>query len=162
MLFRSLFHRLCVISLRLPALRERPGDIDAIVAHLNTRLAKKYGCAPKTLDPAAHQALLRYRWPGNIRELQNVFEAMFALSDGDLIDSAQLPPEIAASAVAPVRSELAPLPAGRLDEMERQAVRSAITNAHGNLSMAARTLGISRSTLYVKLAAMRVQSGNSH
>jgi len=159
----DLFHRLCVISLRLPALRERPGDIDTIVDHLNLRLARKYSCAPKTIDPAVRQALLDYRWPGNVRELQNVFEAMFALSDNDWIDPALLPPQIAASeAQADPKEPVAmPPPAGRLEEMERQAVRAAISTAQGNLSMAARALGISRSTLYVKLAAIRQQAGSS-
>jgi sigma-54 dependent transcriptional regulator, acetoin dehydrogenase operon transcriptional activator AcoR len=158
----DLFHRLCVISLRLPALRERPDDIETIVAHLNRRLARKYNCAPKTLDPAVRQALLDYRWPGNVRELQNVFEAMFALSDKDWIDPALLPPQIAASPAPAARMAPAPPPtAGRLVEMERQAVRAAISTAQGNLSMAARALGISRSTLYVKLAAIREQAGSS-
>ena len=102
--------------------------------------------------------LLRYRWPGNIRELQNVFEAMFALSDGNCIDSSLLPPHIAGAAVDAVlaRGEVTPaMAAGRLAEMERAAINAAVANSHGNLSMAARNLGISRSTLYVKLAAMR-------
>jgi len=160
----DLYHRLCAVTLELPALRERPGDIDAIVEHLNSKLAHKYGCAPKRLDPAVQQALLSYRWPGNIRELQNAFEVMFALCEGDMIDSSLLPPAIAPM----VRNSLAIPPSksmsaspGRLETMERQAILSAIANSHGNISMAARTLGISRSTLYVKLAGIRDQLGNS-
>ncbi len=160
----DLFHRLCVVSLKLPALRERPGDIDTIVAHLNHKLAGKYGCAPKQLDPAVRQAFLAYRWPGNIRELQNVFEAMFALSDDNVIDSSQLPPVIARIAAGTTdlpATDSTPISIGRLEEVERQTVLAAIANAHGNISLAARTLGISRSTLYVKLAAIRGQSANS-
>ncbi|WP_199406688.1 sigma-54-dependent Fis family transcriptional regulator [Chromobacterium sp. ATCC 53434] len=146
----DLYHRLCVTTLCLPSLRERRDDIPAIVAHLNARLALKYGTPAKTLDDAACRALEGYRWPGNVRELQNVYETMFALCDGDRIDAALLPGEIAGPADA------APEPGGpgRLDEMEKQAIRAAIARADGNLSLAARTLGISRSTLYVKLAAM--------
>jgi transcriptional regulator of acetoin/glycerol metabolism len=102
--------------------------------------------------------MLRYRWPGNIRELKNVFEAMFALSDGNRIDGSLLPPHIADTTVDAVlaRGEVTPaMAAGRLAEMERTAINAAVASSHGNLSMAARTLGISRSTLYVKLAAMR-------
>jgi len=160
----DLYHRLCVVSLQLPALRDRPGDIEAIIEHLNSKLAHKYGCAPKQLEPAVRQALLSYRWPGNIRELQNVFEVMFALSDGDIIDTSLLPPSIAQRAqgsVAISTSTSIPVSFGRLEEMERQAILDAIANAHGNMSMAARTLGISRSTLYVKLAAIRAQLSNS-
>jgi sigma-54 dependent transcriptional regulator, acetoin dehydrogenase operon transcriptional activator AcoR len=154
----DLFHRLCVVNLHLPPLRERPEDIEAIISYLNQRLSRKYGCPPKSLDPQLLHAMLRYRWPGNIRELQNVFEAMFALSDGNHIDSSLLPPHIGATAVDAVlaRCELTPaMAAGHLAEMERAAINAAIANTHGNLSMAARNLGISRSTLYVKLAAMR-------
>ncbi len=152
----DLFHRLCVVSLHLPPLRERPEDTEAIIAHLNQRLARKYGCQPKELDPEVLHCLLRYRWPGNIRELQNVFEAMFALSDGRRIDGGLLPPHIAAAETEPARNPQMPdRAAGRLAEMERAAINAAVTKAHGNLSMAARNLGISRSTLYVKLAAIR-------
>jgi len=154
----DLFHRLCVVSLNLPPLRDRPADTEAIIKHLNQRLAQKYGCPPKSLAPEVLQHLLRYRWPGNIRELQNVFEAMFALSDGNAIDGSLLPPHIATATVDAVLAHSAPSPAlsaGRLVEMERSAINAAVASAHGNLSMAARTLGISRSTLYVKLAAMR-------
>lgn len=161
----DLYHRLCVVSLQLPALRDRPGDIEAIIEHLNSKLAHKYGCAPKRLEPAVRQALLGYRWPGNIRELQNVFEVMFALGDGDIIDTSLLPPTIAQMAqgsFAISTSTSIPVSCGRLEEMERQAILDAIANAQGNMSMAARALGISRSTLYVKLAAIRAQLSNSN
>ena len=152
----DLFHRLCVVSLKLPALRERPGDIEAVIAHLNGRLAGKYGCQPKNLAPGVLEALLRYRWPGNIRELLNVFEAMFALSEGETIDESLLPPHIAAGVlVAPTPA----LPAGRLEEVEHEVIQLAITRANGNLSRAARSLGIARSTLYVKLAAIKGGDG---
>lgn len=160
----DLFHRLCVVSLALPPLRDRPGDIDAIIKHLNVKLAHKYGCAPKQLEPAVRQALLGHRWPGNIRELQNVFEMMFALSDDEVIDASLLPPNIQqttnASLSVPAPSSK-PVSFRRLEEVERQAILDALANAHGNISMAARTLGISRSTLYVKLAEIRAQSGSS-
>ena len=151
----DLFHRLCVVSLSLPALRERPDDIEAILDCLNQRFARKYGCPTKTFDAVVRDQLLRYRWPGNIRELQNVFEAMFALSDGDHIDSSLLPSHIAA---LPEHLAMPEQASGRLEEMERAAIDAAVASAGGNLSMAARNLGISRSTLYVKLAAIRSRS----
>ena len=156
----DLYHRLCAVSLSLPALRERPGDIDTIVEHLNRSLAAKYGCVPKALDPAVRGAFQCYRWPGNIRELRNVFEAMFALSDGEHIDAAQLPPAIARALAEHAEGLGKPCAAGgtgRLEQVEHQAVVDAIAHAHGNMSLAARTLGISRSTLYVKLAAIRAR-----
>lgn len=162
---QDLYHRLCVVNLHLPALRERPGDIETIVEHFNKKMARKYGCEPKRLDPAVKQAFLDYSWPGNIRELQNVFEVMFALSEGNVIDSSLLPPGIAQTGKDSHRiSASTPIPVsfGRLKEMERQAILDAIENAQGNMSMAARTLGISRSTLYVKMAAIRAQPCDSN
>ncbi len=158
----DLFHRLCVTSIRLPALRERPEDISRIVAHLNERLAQKYACPPKQIAPEVHQALLRYRWPGNVRELQNVFEGLFALSDNGVIDRAALPDELLAELSAPstplqLKAQASAPDCGRLDDLARQAILSAVSNANGNISLAARTLGISRSTLYVKLAGLRDQ-----
>lgn len=160
----DLYHRLCVVSLELPALRERPGDIEAITEHLNSKMARKYGCEPKRLEPAVQQALLRYGWPGNIRELQNVVEVMFALCEGNVIDASLLPPAISQNAQSSLgisTSTSIPSSPGRLQEMERQAILDAIASAHGNMTMAARTLGISRSTLYVKLAAIRPQPYDS-
>src|SRR5690606_186267 len=94
----DLYHRLCVVSLPLPALRDRPGDIETIIGHLNHKLAEKYGCAPKAWDACVLQAFRHYRWPGNIRELQNVFEAAFALSENDVIEPSALPPAVARAA----------------------------------------------------------------
>lgn len=159
----DLYHRLGVVTLNLPALRDRPGDIDSIADHLSRRLADKYGCAPKQIDPVVRTALRAYRWPGNIRELQNVIEVMFALCEGDTIDATLLPPTLtrempAAPLSAPV-AEAAPASCGRLDDVQRQAILAAVANARGNMSLAARTLGISRgisrSTLYVKIASIR-------
>nr|WP_249115687.1 sigma-54-dependent Fis family transcriptional regulator [Azoarcus sp. L1K30] len=154
----DLFHRLCVTSIRLPSLRERPADIDRIVDHLNERLAQKYGCPVKPVSAEVRLAFLRYRWPGNVRELQNVFEGVFALSDGGVIELASLPEELLATATGEAQASTANdglLDGARLEDLERQAILAAISNAKGNMSRAARALGISRSTLYVKLGALR-------
>lgn len=151
----DLFHRLCVTTVRLPALRERPDDITRIVDHLNERLACKYGCPTKALTAEVRQAFLHYHWPGNVRELQNVFEGVFALSDSGMIDHALLPDELRSSAQAEIAAAPAAMSGTRLEDLEQQAILAAISNAQGNISRAARTLGISRSTLYVKLAALR-------
>ncbi|BAL22905.1 sigma-54-dependent Fis family transcriptional regulator [Azoarcus sp. KH32C] len=155
----DLYHRLCVTTLRLPALRERPGDIDLILDHLNARLAAKYGCLPRHISRDVRAAFRDYRWPGNVREFQNVFESVFALSEGDAIDASLLPDEIRGPAPAPEAATNAPtaLPCSSLENLERQAIYSAVANAKGNISRAAKLLGISRSTLYVKLANLRIQ-----
>ncbi|AWI79737.1 MAG: sigma-54-dependent Fis family transcriptional regulator [Betaproteobacteria bacterium HGW-Betaproteobacteria-13] len=154
----DLFHRLCVTSIRLPALRERPDDISRIVDHLNARLAQKYACPAKRITPDVVDALLHYAWPGNVRELQNVFEGLFALSDNGLIDRSVLPEELVSAgreASSPAALPAAGLNGARLEDLEQQAILSAVSNAKGNISQAARALGISRSTLYVKLGILR-------
>lgn len=159
----DLYHRLCVTTLHLPPLRERREDIFEIIEHLNTQLAQKYGMPTKVLDIPVRQVLERYPWPGNVRELQNVYEAMFALSESDQIDASLLPTEIVGSVERdyPISSpEPCGVKTGRLDDIEKQAILTAIEQAGGNMSLAARALGISRSTLYVKLAAM--QGGAIH
>ena len=152
----DLFHRLCVTSIRLPALRERTEDIDAIVDHLNARLAQKYACPAKRIAADVRQAFLRYGWPGNVRELQNVFEGVFVLSDDGMIDASALSEELLAAGQAEAPATASTLLDGaRLEDMERQAILSAVSHAKGNISRAAKALGISRSTLYVKLANLR-------
>ncbi|MCK9260478.1 MAG: sigma-54-dependent Fis family transcriptional regulator [Azoarcus sp.] len=155
----DLFHRLCVTTIRLPPLCERPEDISMILDHLNRRLAHKYACPIKRMSPEVRQAFLRYRWPGNVRELQNVFEGVFALSDAGQIDISLLPEELLAPQPGVVPSAKNPdgavRKAVRLEELEHHAILAAISNAKGNMSQAARVLGISRSTLYVKLGVMR-------
>jgi transcriptional regulator of acetoin/glycerol metabolism len=152
----DLYHRLCVTSLHLPALRDRPEDILEIVDRLNEQFALKYACAPKAIEAEVIGVFLRYPWPGNVREMKNIFEAMFALCDGDTIVLSQLPVEMTRAQHAGLQPTVAntALP-GRLQDMERQVVMATIANARGNMSQAAKSLGISRSTLYVKLAAMQ-------
>jgi transcriptional regulator of acetoin/glycerol metabolism len=108
-----------------------------------------------------------YPWPGNVRELQNTFEAVFALSDDEQIDLADLPEEITHRPPPNDSSKgsgqgLMPVTmSSRLDSIESQAILAAVASANGNISHAARTLGISRSTLYLKLAALRQGTSSS-
>lgn len=158
----DLFHRLCVLPIELPPLRERLEDIDVLVAHLNDKFAAKYRRQPKRVDPDVLQAMRSYDWPGNIRELRNVFEAMFALSETEVLDALQLPPTLwpgrAGSVLSAPSSQPEPPSQGEtmpLDEIQRRAVLAAIDQAGGNMTKAARALGISRSTLYVKIGQIK-------
>lgn len=87
----DLFYRLDVVSLHLPALRERPEDIPLLAEHF---LRQRHGPNPPRLSPEVMEALTRYRWPGNIRELANVIEQMAAMCDGSVIMPEHLPPKI--------------------------------------------------------------------
>jgi DNA-binding NtrC family response regulator len=105
----DLFYRLNVVNIHVPALRERPEDIPALINHFILTYAKEYDVAPKSVEAEAMEALCRYPWPGNVRELQNVIERVFALSDQETITRAELPATVfrttdeALAAVRPLR-----------------------------------------------------------
>ena len=91
---RDLFFRLNVLSIHLPPLRERRGDIPLLVEAFITEAAREHGRPKLAVEPAALQLLVDYDWPGNVRELKNLVESMVVLSHGSLIRAADIPPEI--------------------------------------------------------------------
>ncbi len=180
--FRAdLFYRLNVLPVRLPALRERREDIEALSEVLLEDIARRGGLAPKTLGDGALRLLEARDWPGNVRELRNVLEQAFLMSDeGELAprhfgaDATTPSAADATAAGAPpsdlpsVRrsgSEEGPRPPWRVlgegsqgtlparkAELERAAIAQALRSTNGNRMAAARMLAISRATLYEKLA----------
>jgi len=161
----DLYYRLNGMSVTLPALRERT-DLRALVAKLATQEAASRSTQVR-FSESALQAIERYGWPGNIRQLFNVIRVAIALLDDDetLISESHLPEElfeaaplIPSAAAAPASYDpwaAAPLDSSNsLDEIGRQAALRAMEAAGGNISAAARQLGISRNTLYRKLGRM--------
>jgi DNA-binding NtrC family response regulator len=151
----DLFYRLNVFCIDLPALRERKGDIPALVDHfLATRQLGKVRCR---VDPDALAALAAYDWPGNVRELANVIERAQILAENHHITPDDLPESITAVA-PPTPSELGPAalqaaarpadPPGSLRAAERRHVEAALRQAGGNKVRAAKALGVSRRALY--------------
>ncbi len=148
----DLFYRLNVVTLRLPSLAERPEDIEPLAEHFIEEMAESYGVGPKTLTTGARTRLLAYPWPGNARELQNVIERAFALSDASEISLADVEPALdpAASGSGPDAASSAPR-LRTLEESERELIAAALDEAGGNKNEAARTLGIDRQRLYRKI-----------
>ena len=142
----DLFYRLNVISLRVPALRERPEDIRPLVEHFLTAAALRNRRAGLRLSPEAMEALCAYPWPGNIRELRNAIERAVVLSQSDVIPREGLPDRVF-QAASPLR--LLPPGAGTLEELERDHIRRVLAEAV-TLEEAAETLGISTTTLWRK------------
>jgi DNA-binding NtrC family response regulator len=148
-LFREdLFYRLSAISLHLPPLRERDGDVDLLaryfVAQLNERFDRR-----KRIGEAALEMLRGHDWPGNVRELKHVIEAALVLCDGD-----EVRPEHLVAAIRRPPAEQPPPPAGplpTLDELERSHIRRVLDAVHGHRGQAAKMLGISERNLYRKL-----------
>jgi two-component system response regulator HydG len=146
---RDLYFRLNVLSLRIPALRERRQDIPLLAAHFLERISRSGG-HERTLSDDALKTMLAFDWPGNVRELENCLERACALTSGPVIHTCDLPPNI--------RGNSGTFPAGDnstkiipMTELERQTILSTITQLNGDKLMAARLLGIGKTTLYRKL-----------
>jgi DNA-binding NtrC family response regulator len=152
----DLYYRLNVLPIRLPALRERLADLEALAEHLLENIAERTGMPQRELAPSAIGALAAHDWPGNIRELRNVLEQAAMLTDKARLgaeDFARILP-VAGSARTPVTGAMRPLPE-QIAELERSSIRLALAATGGNKVSAARLLGISRATLYEKMSAFR-------
>ena len=150
---KDLYFRLDVVTIRLPALRERRSDIPMLVHWFLDRHAKGSGIQ---VTGAAMKTLLQYDWPGNVRELENCIERATTLGNGKLIDFSDLPPSITSQAAAPAdRVSGHPpgtaLSATDLEEIERATIQRVFEQVNGDKVMAGKMLGISRATLYRKL-----------
>ena len=147
----DLFYRLNVVPVWLPPLRDRSGDVARLVRHFCAELAgERRGLE---LEPAALDLLVAQRWPGNVRQLQNFIERLIVLSEGPVLTLADVERELSRERGPAAR----PAAGGgslesRRQGVERDALQEAIARAAGNRSLAARLLGISRRTLYTKLA----------
>jgi DNA-binding NtrC family response regulator len=146
--FRAdLYYRVAVVELVVPPLRDRPGDIPALVEAFAVRYRQRFGLGDVRVDPAVVDRLCRRAWPGNVRELENVVARLLALCDGDAIG-------IDALEAIGAPSEGVPEPATLHEQVaafERELVAAALHREGGNQSAAARRLGISRVTLIDKL-----------
>ncbi len=148
----DLFYRLNIVHIQIPPLRERPVDIPVLAEQLVHRLANRYQLATAKLTPEVVAALTAYRWPGNIRELENVLARALALRTGQSISLPDLPPDI--GKVAPTAEGAALLeqvPNLPLEEVERRYILRVLESTGGNKLKAAEVLGIDRSTLHRKL-----------
>lgn len=147
---RDLFHRIGVTRIQVPALRERDGDVDLLVDHFVRTLSVRHGVATREIGPDVRQLLRAYAWPGNVRELRNVIESLLLTSDDEVVRREELPVELLATTDGTTASaQDADLTS--LEATERLTILQAIQRVHGNLALAARMLGISRSTLYRKV-----------
>ena len=153
----DLFYRLSVIPLYLPPLRERREDLAALIGFFISRFNERYGRNVTQISPAAMNILYHQPWKGNIRELENVLERAFLLTEGDRLmpESLGTMAEVAAG-IVPSSGEAA-LPDTPLSlsdavrNAEIQALQQALALCNGNKTQAAELLGIGRRTLYDKL-----------
>jgi len=139
-----------VLNLRIPSLRERRQDIPVLAGHFLERLSRDSG-RERTLSDEAMRAMLAYDWPGNVRELENCLERACAMNSGPVIEVADLPGignggNGHLSAPGNGSSKIIPM-----SELEKQTILNTITQLNGDKLLAARLLGIGKTTLYRKL-----------
>jgi len=147
---RDLYFRLNVLSLKIPPLRERRQDIPLLVGHFMERVSRESGMA-RSISDDAMKALLDYDWPGNVRELENYLERACAMTTNPEIQLRDLPsslhgvPDLLAPPL-PLRGKVMPMA-----ELEKQTILNALVQLNGDKLLAARLLGIGKTTLYRKL-----------
>jgi len=153
----DLYYRLNVVKIDLPPLRERPEDILLLATHFIEQFSRP-GDSPKQLSPQATELLLNYRWPGNIRELENAIERALVTTQDNLIRPENLPPHLLGPATdkSPFKVTLdRPLPE-LLHEttatIERQYIRKALQRTRGNVGRCAKICGLSRRSITAKIS----------
>ena len=149
----DLFYRVSVTSVRIPALRERQGDIAELTRTFLRQLSEVHEIPLKEIDPSVLRCLEKYSWPGNVRELRNVVESLILTAPDDIIFAEDLPPEILTASpdfVEP-QGEDANDSLSVLARSEFEQIKKVLQQTGGNATLAAKELGIAKSTLYLKL-----------
>jgi DNA-binding NtrC family response regulator len=173
---QDLYYRINVVKVELPPLRDRLGDIPILAAHFLEHHAKELGKQLTGFSPEAIDALRRYRYPGNVRELQNIIERAAVLSRRPTIGVEDLPPALQQDAPASGALTLGPVPPAADDDNtpwitttlenamrdpERRVIQKALKANHWNRQRTADQLGINRTTLYKKMKAYGIDAADS-
>jgi two-component system response regulator HydG len=150
---QDLFHRLKVVSVKLPPLRSRREDIPLLIDFFLKEFTATHGKAVTAISPAARKALMAFPWPGNVRELRNAIESMVVIDADGVLDIDDLPEDI--QAIAPAGGEASGgslnLVGRSLEEIERFYIAETLKLTNGNREEAAKLLGIGERTLYRKI-----------
>jgi DNA-binding NtrC family response regulator len=168
---QDLYYRLKIVTLRLPALRNRQPDIPELIDHFLRRYGTHHRLTPETLD-----AMVSYPWPGNVRELQNAIESMLAIHTGPWLNVPDLPSALQNERVS---GAAPPFPAGAADleaeplpllhsrpraagfllaDVQKETILKTLAATHGDRVKAAQLLGIGRTTLYRKLKEYKIEN----
>ncbi len=143
----DLFYRLNVICIELPTLAERKEDIPLLVNHMIKRFSRAFGKKISGVDKAAMDVLMRYDYPGNVRELENIIERAVALADSEYITLDDLPPDLCQLEVQTVDgSEMI-----TMEELEKRYIQKVLRRTNYNKTLTSQILGIPRTTLWRKM-----------
>jgi len=151
----DLFYRLNVVPVTLPPLRERKEDIPLLAEHFLKEIAERNGKLIRGFSPQAMDLLVRNRWKGNVRELENVVERAVIMGRGDIVEPGDLPGHMMQEGDSLVSGVI---PGRPLSDLEREAILSTLEMTGGNRTETARLLGISRRTLQYKLKEFKITS----
>jgi len=146
----DLYYRLCVVPIRVPALRERPEDVRPLAEYFLSEFCARNNFRAKTIDDGVFAVLEQHRWPGNARELRNAIERMAILTAGDRLTAEAVPVEIRCSGDTGRASTLRETRASA----EREVILRALEDARWNVSRAARALGMERTNLHKRMRAL--------
>jgi two-component system, NtrC family, response regulator AtoC len=157
----DLFYRINTITLRIPPLRERPEDVLPLAEHFLAHYSAVMGKRVTGFSDDVREILCAHPWPGNVRELRNVVERAVVLSTSELVGTANLPQELVrprglSASPGPVA---APPSESKLEQIEKAALVEAMRRNGGNVSSAARELGISRDTLRYRIRKYGLSGG---
>ena len=147
---QDLLYRLNTVEIHVPPLRERKEDIPLLAMHFLRGYVTKYRKPVRSFDPVAMQALHSYHWPGNVRELDHTIERAVLMTQDELIQSHEL-------GLASKPEDNLQIENITLEEMERRAIRKAMTQFEGDISKAAEALGLSRGALYRRLEKYQIE-----
>jgi DNA-binding NtrC family response regulator len=152
---QDLYYRLNVITIRLPPLTDRTGDIPLLAYHFLAQKSQAMKRGIQDIDPEAMDLLSRYSWPGNVRELENVIERAVALENGPTIRAEDLPESILNLSIETYRHSPSAVPT--LDEQEVHYIKWVLEKSGGNKTKAAKIMGIDRVSLWRKLKRYGIQ-----
>jgi DNA-binding NtrC family response regulator len=141
---QDLLYRINTVEIRMPALRERIEDLPLLVEHFLRRFAKRYNKPVPEFGQGAWEKLKKYNWPGNIRELQHTLERALILSDGPSLEAIDFQ-------LSPMQMNTDELGTLNLHQMEEHLIQKALEKHNGNISKAAKDLGLTRAALYRRL-----------
>ena len=161
----DLFYRINLITVRLPALRERREDIPLLATHFLDLQCRQYGLQPAELEPDARRYLMSLPYPGNIRELKNLVERTLLVSCKSRLTANDFRAHYVPPANEKTSEEehggMTSLQGLTLEEVERQAILNTLRQFDGNLSQAALVLGISRGALYRRMVKYQIQTDDT-
>ena len=155
---QDLCYRLKVIQIRVPPLREHPEDIPELAGFFLARVSAECRRSFR-LTPAAMRKLQAYSWPGNVRQLRAVLESAAVMSEQDELGADSIPLGGVSELVSAVQAAADLPPSLKVDELEEWAIRRALKQTGGNISAAAKVLGMSRDTLHTKIKKKNIERG---